>query len=90
MAHESVARANRAFEDFHGVVDVIPHGPFCYTIVAIEERAGELPVIKTKSCPYFASIGEDGNYCAFTKIETDLLLSDSCKVCGVNDNAPQG
>jgi hypothetical protein len=88
MAHESVVRANAAFESLQGASTVIPEGPYCYAIVAIENRDGNSPVIKTKSCPYLASTGDYGNYCAFTKITDDLLLWDSCKVCGVNDNDP--
>lgn len=86
MNCESVTRADGLFEELAGSVDCIPRGEYCYTLLGVEHRFDGLPVIKTKPCPYFAFIsGEAGAYCAFTGAKGDVLLADSCKVCGQNE-----
>jgi hypothetical protein len=85
MGRESNARAEKAFFDLAGSPDLIPEGPYCYNITEITKRGDGSPLIKTRSCPYLAL---ESSYCAFTQ-ETDcILLSDSCKICGVNCNGP--
>lgn len=83
---ESVARADAAFLELNGVTNVIPPGPYCYRLTGIEPGRDGVPVLKTRHCVYFAGLGGDGAYCAFTKVRDDVLLSDSCKICGANED----
>lgn len=73
--------------------NVIPNGSYCYTIIKIEQYDGKMPIIKTKLCPYWNyDVPMDKYYCTYCEIEHPeyeqdwLILSDQCKICGINDD----
>lgn len=76
----------------------IPAGVYCYTLVAVEQRDGQLPVLRTKPCPFLrTSTGKDGEVygrCRFLKRGDNsrhnptFLLHDACKECGINTELP--
>ena len=63
----------------------IPYGSYCYTITGIEKSPNGMPIIKIKICPFFHPGDEENVGCDFVKIYGDLLLSDQCKICGINE-----
>lgn len=62
----------------------IPAGPYCYQLLEIVKRPGHPPLLRTKPCSHFENVGETTR-CNLLDVEDDLLLSDSCKICGLND-----
>ena len=58
---------------------VIPEGLYCYTTMKIIFSKSGFRM-KVKYCPY---LNLKKSKCKLTGIK-DILLSDSCKVCGIN------
>ena len=80
-----------------GDLKLVPAGPYCYRIAAIEEdTAGGMPTIRINACPYWGRReieGEVFGYCAHLKSgdwdeDGTSLLFDMVKCCGVNDDEP--
>lgn len=74
-------------------LEVIPHGPYCYTILNAPHRPIKAPwVIQTKLCPYWSLNKEKpeqmNGYCSYLEKgdwEDGVdLLWDQVKNCGVN------
>ena len=71
---------------------VIPKGDYCYTIDRIEynENPNYPPKLKINLCPYwkYMDVRTQEPYCSYcdmSGIQYDsILISDQCKVCGVN------
>jgi len=64
----------------------IPAGPYCYQLVEVVDRPGQFPLLRTRPCTHFRKVG-DTNRCTLLEMQDDFLLDDSCKICGLNDEA---
>ena len=68
---------------------VIPTGPYCYVIDTEKTKFVDGVVdgdIYTKMCPYY-KFGNSIHGCTFVGYAGwDVLLSDQCKICGVNED----
>lgn len=64
----------------------IPAGPYCYQLLEVVNRPGQFPLLRTRPCSHFDTVGETTR-CSLLNIQDDILLSDSCKICGINDDA---
>ncbi len=63
----------------------IPSGPYCYQLLEVVNRPGQFPLLRTRSCSHFQTGGETTR-CNLLNIQDDILLSDCCKICGINDD----
>ncbi len=72
---------------------LIPEGGYCYTRIA-DEHSKYDGFLRTKTCPFWDKIldfpKQNNGYCHYLRVgdwqETDHLLWDQCKSCGINDN----
>jgi hypothetical protein len=62
----------------------IPAGSYCYQLLEVVERPGQFPLLRTRPCGHFEKVGET-NRCNLLAVQDDLLLDDSCKICGLNE-----
>ena len=66
----------------------IPIGDYCYTLLSVEERPDGLPILHTKTCPFFVRIDKDRAFCSYIGYKNsidDVLLFDDVKCCGINE-----
>lgn len=66
----------------------IPAGPYCYQLLEVVNRPGQFPLVRTGPCSHFEKVGETSR-CNLLGVHDDLLLDDSCKICGLNDDAEE-
>jgi len=63
------------------LLSVIPEGFYCYITlkISLDNKSGFR--MKVKHCPYLNS---KKSKCKLLGVK-DILLSDSCKICGINE-----
>lgn len=66
----------------------IPAGPYCYQLLEVVNRLGQVPLLRSRPCSHFEKVGETSR-CNLLGVQGDLLLDDSCKICGLNDDAEE-
>lgn len=66
----------------------IPSGQYCYQLIEVVDRPGQLPLLRTRPCDYLQRVGET-NRCNLLRVQDDLLLDDSCKICGLDDDVEE-
>ena len=73
---------------------VIPQGCYCYTTGEMQNinhpELGNINIPKITKCVYW-DYNEDNHeaYCHYLKEYDFLLLSDQCKICGINMDDPE-
>ena len=68
---------------------VIPKNiPYCYTPDDEKNKGEYNGVYYVKPCPYYKTLGKTWDGCKFLGViaRCDLLLSDQCKICGINED----
>lgn len=63
----------------------IPKGPYCYQLLEVVDRPEQFPILRTRACSHIQTVGESKR-CNLLGVEGDILLDDSCKICGINDD----